>query len=530
MTFTLPRPPQDEDELWWVIKALFGVSLPRVAVCPDHVSPFEAVAHAYFGREPNFAVWYASRGSGKSLALAVLGLVKALVLDASVTILGGSMTQSLNVREHMRVMMRTRNAPLYAIEKDQATLIQLHTGKQIKPLPASQTTVRGPHPPLQLLDEVDEMEKDIYDASLGQAMEQLNTHGQLIEEYIVASSTWQNPEGTFTQVIEDAREKGLPIFTWCWRELLKPHGWMSQDFIDRKRRTVSAQMWHTEYELNEPTAGSRALDLDKIEAYFKTYPIPLEQVHDSDFDSYTWGRPEIGGSYAVGADWAKEQDKTVIVVVRYDTKPYRVVKLIRVNRRPWPVMIGMYNDAIHDYQAVAFHDGTGLGNVVDDYVEFADTSNKFVMIGRPRTELLLEYITDFEHGWYELPVIPADETDRDIPVNPMYRAHRAVTVADVYAPGKWNSHLPDDFAAMSLCHRAIKVLPQPITTSTEVRKDGTVRKADAPFHAPPEENIIGRDGEVTVVDERYETTVDLTPPDEDLVPATGRDPWEAMSL
>ena len=313
MAFRLPRPPRTDDELWWLIYAMFGVELPRVSVCPEHVSPFDAVAHAYFGREPNFAVWYASRGSGKSLALAVLGLVKAFVQDVDVTILGGSMTQSLNVREHMRKLMAHANAPLYAVEKDQATLIQMATGKSIKPLPASQTTVRGPHPPLSLLDEVDEMEKPIYDAALGQAMEQLNAHGQVIEEYIVASSTWQNPEGTFTSVIEDARERGLPVFSWCWRELLQPNGWMSQRFIDKKRMAVSAQMWHTEYDLNEPAAGSRAFDLDKVEKYTVEYEPLISERHEGngDHDTYLWEKPEAGGLYAVGADWAKEHDKTV---------------------------------------------------------------------------------------------------------------------------------------------------------------------------------------------------------------------------
>ncbi len=71
------------------------------------------------------------------------------------------MTQSQNVAMHMRTLLEHRNAPLYAlkggsIEKGvTATQISLDTGKWIKPIPASQTTVRGPHPPLQLLDEVD---------------------------------------------------------------------------------------------------------------------------------------------------------------------------------------------------------------------------------------------------------------------------------------------------------------------------------------------------------------------------------------
>ncbi len=74
------------------------------------------MAHAYFGRDPGFAVWYASRGSGKSLALAVLGLTKSITLDINATILGGSMTQSQNVAMHMRTLLEHRNAPLYALK------------------------------------------------------------------------------------------------------------------------------------------------------------------------------------------------------------------------------------------------------------------------------------------------------------------------------------------------------------------------------------------------------------------------------
>ncbi len=77
----IAREPLNDDELWWLIKAFWGVELPRHRVCPGHVSPFEAVAHAFFARDPGFAVWYASRGSGKSLALAVLGLTKSITLD-----------------------------------------------------------------------------------------------------------------------------------------------------------------------------------------------------------------------------------------------------------------------------------------------------------------------------------------------------------------------------------------------------------------------------------------------------------------
>ena len=482
---TLARPPADEDELHWVIKAMLGIDLPRDAVCDGHVAPFTAVAHAYFGRPPNFAVWYASRGSGKSLALAALGLTKAFVADIDVTILGGSMTQSLNVREHMRKMMAFPGAPTQVVTKDQATLIEMATGRAIKPLPASQTTVRGPHPPLQLLDEIDEMDYEIYQAALGQAMEQLNTHGQVIDEYIVASSTWQNPEGTMTAVVDDARTRGHPVFSWCIEELRRPHGWMSDRFIETKRNTVSAQMWATEYLLGEPSSTSRAVDETKLKKYFlepAAYGPVIDQTHkgNGDYDEWVWEDPQ-NGTYSVGADWAKERDKTVIVVVRTDCTPRRLVKMIRVNRHPWDYMIGLFNKATRDYQANAAHDKTGLGNVVGDFLDASDTTHGFVMVGRPRTQLLLDFITDFEHGKYVLPHIPKNDDVPGMDPDPLFRGLRATSVADVYAPGKWDSHLPDEMAAMALVHYAAEKLPVPITNSTEVAKTGEPRDVDKPF-------------------------------------------------
>lgn len=496
----LPRPPRTDDELWHVIKSFWGINIPRVRVCEDHVAPFTAVAHAYFSREPNFAVWYASRGSGKSLALAALGLTKTFVADADCTILGGSQWQSQNVREHMSKMLRHKNAPTYAVRRDITTMIETTTRKQIKPLPASQTSVRGPHPPLQLLDEIDEMEYKLYQAALGQAMEQLNTRGELIGEYIVASSTWQNPIGTMTTVIDDARRRGLPVFTWCWRELIKsptnPDGWMSQRFIDTKRRTVSAEMWRTEYELNEPSGASRAFDLDAIENYFQVYRDPL--THDESTggrdESWTWEEPVASGSYAAGADWAKEEDKTVLVVVRTDVFPRRVVALRRMHRQKYPIMTAAFSAMVKKYNAVAQHDKTGVGNALNDFLD-DDAAKGFVMVGRDRAQMFTDYIADFEHGAYLLP--------RN--VEPFYRAHRGATVADVFAPHKWDEHTPDDVVAMAMAHRAAGKAPIPPQDSSGMsvpRDDSMLRKIDKDFHASPD--ALHNEGLVTIVDERYD--------------------------
>lgn len=512
MSFTLPRPPRTDDELYWLIAALWGVKLPRQKVCDNHISPFEAVAEAFFGREPGYAVWYATRGSGKSLALAVLAATKAFIADADVTILGGSMTQSLNVRSHIADLLRYKNAPTYALARNNATELETTTGTRIRPIPASQTTVRGPHPPLSLLDEVDEMEYAIYEAAMGQAMAQVNTRGEVVNEYIVASSTWQNPEGTFTKIMEQARARGLPVYSWCWRELLEPHGWMTERFINQKRRTISEQMWKTEYDLNEPSGASRAMDLDKVEAYFVDYPEPVRRVDKGDEEQvWVYEDPQPAGIYAVGADWAKERDYTVISVIRYDVEPRRLVKLTRINRRPWPVMFGLFNKDVAAYNdAVSQHDKTGLGSVAQDFVD-TDTDGGFMFIGRKRTQMLLDYITAFEHGGYRLPknlvMGPEDK-------NVLKVAHRAITVADVYAPGKWDTHLPDEFASISLAHRAAEKMPAPIseyTARAEVKRDGDpVAKDFRQFQTKPYEGAqsLRAEGGVAVVDERYDSFTD----------------------
>ncbi len=283
------------------------------------------------------------------------------------------------------------------------------------------------------------MDEAIFNASLGQAMEQVNYHGMTIGEYIVASSTWQrNPIGTFTNLIDKARKDGLPVMTWCWRELIRtpenPSGWMSQEFIDRKRRAVSAEMWRTEYDLNEPSGTSRAFDLEAIERYFITYPDTLREEHaqDESDDLWKWETFDPTGQYAVGADWAKEKDKTVIAVIRFDVHPRRLVYLRRMNRKPYPVMLRAFEEARAMFgDAPGRHDGTGLGNVVHDFLNHMGTeAAKEIMVGRTRSQMFNAYITDFENGGYVLP--------RQVEM--FYRGHRGATVADVFAPHKWDSH------------------------------------------------------------------------------------------
>jgi len=440
----LEREPQDDNELYHLVQALWGVTIPRHTVCPDHISPFEAFANAYFEKDGSIALWHGSRGlSGKSFMLSILGITKAFIKGADVNLLGGSLAQSVNIHEHMRNALNYKNAPTYMIETEANTQIKLNNNARIRPLTASQKTVRGPHPPFLILDEIDEMDIDILDAALGQPMPQRNYKGEILQPYTVMCSTWQNADGTFTEVRRRFEERGLPILTWCYRESANPvDGWLTQETINAKKLEIPAEMWRVEYELGEPSIGNRAFDTDAVE---KTFSLPVEAIteeHKQDYEKYVFEKPVNDGQYIVAADWAKEQDYTVISVIRVDRQPHQLVWYMRVNRRPYPMMINWFNEVIEQYNAEAIHDATGLGNVVNDYIDFR--ARKFIMTGEKRSNMLTEYVGAVERGYFKLPRVQT-----------LYTAHKYCRTGDLYSNTK-DYHLPDEVCSMALAWHAGK--------------------------------------------------------------------------
>ena len=449
MDYKLGRLPENDEELYWAVRAMWNVHLPR-HTCgdPTHTAPFQAFADAYFGRGEGIVLWHGSRGlSGKSYMLSILGITKAFLRGCDVNMLGGSLAQSANIHEHMRMAMNYKDAPQYLVEQEANTMIKLTNGARIRPLTASQKTVRGPHPPFLILDEIDEMDINILDAALGQPMPQKNYLNEIVEPFTVMCSTWQNPVGTFTEIRRRFEERDLPIVTWCYRCSANPiDGWLSQKTIDEKKRTIPTEMWRTEYELGEPAIGNRAFDPDAVEKTFSIPFEPISQNESKDFEEYIFEKPIAQGTYIAGADWAKEKDYTVITVVRTDKMPIKMVYYLRLNRRPYPVMIDYFNKAINDYSAYAIHDATGLGNVVDDYLDHR--ARKFLMVGAKRANMLSEYVNAVERGVYQFPNVKT-----------AYISHKYCQVGDLYSSGN-EFHLPDEVCALALVnHLVLKHVP-----------------------------------------------------------------------
>ena len=224
------RDGTDRDVLAW-IEATFGVHIPAVACCEGHVAPAQAFCDALFARAP-VALWIASRGfGGKTFLLALLAAANAILFETDVIILGGSGQQSLRVVEQLhRLWAAGQVPPAWLASAPTFTKTTLAWGNTIQALTASQTAVRGAHPTRLLLDEIDEMELRILEAAQGQPMDRDGVRAQT-----VMSSTHQYPDGTVTAMRRRAAELGWPVYEWCYRETLEPHGWLTEDQVTRKQ-------------------------------------------------------------------------------------------------------------------------------------------------------------------------------------------------------------------------------------------------------------------------------------------------------
>lgn len=429
----------DGDDLDRFLRDRLNVKLPNCKCCQGHSTPHEAFHDAFFARHP-ISIWKGSRGfGGKTFTLSTLALAEAVLLRADVNILGGSGEQSKRVVETVGGLWELPTAPRKALLSEPGAQKQkLIWGNRIVALMASQTSVRGPHPQRLRLDEVDEMKLAILDSALGQPMSK-----GWIQFQVVMSSTHQYADGTMSEVLKRAAAKGQPVYEWCYRENLEPHGWLSLAEVERKRAVLTTAMWETEIELQEPSSEGRAIDPLKVDDAFRA-DLPIFEA------------PDATALYAHGADWAKKKNHTVVVTIKKNVRPMQVVAVKRTNKEPWPAMAGYLNERMEAYGGTSTHDNTGIGQVVHDMLEHA--SEAFNMVGRARADLLSEYIAAVEKGDLVWPKADkADTSEEARALQAAYSEHKYATRDDVYRGSKDGStkhHLPDTISAAALAYRA----------------------------------------------------------------------------
>jgi hypothetical protein len=454
--FVIERPPRNDLELWWSVRAVWGIQIPRVKVCDHHDTPFDAFKDAFFARHPQ-AMWLGSRGfSGKTFTLSLLGMMEMTFLGAEVSVLGGSGAQALRVQASMNELWHKPGAPKHLLEKPPTKYdTELTNGGKARTLMASQTSVRGPHPSRLRIDEIDEADLDIITAALGQPMRGVSRNtGERIETNTVFSSTHTYPDGPVTYFKRDFQDKGWPVFSWCYLETQKKtdsknevyDGWLDPEEVQRKRSEIPSQMWKNEYDILEPNFEGRAIDEESVDRMFD----PRWNIKDgAEAMYYRFLRARPDRDYITGVDWAKQQDFTVIITWDTTVYPWKMAAFERINRRPWPAMIGRLNKRWAEYGGLVVSDNTGIGGVVNDYIEYPpgaykDHLTELTMAGKIRSDMVTEMVQGVENGNFLAPRLKW-----------MYDEFRFVTPDNLYNNSS-SSHLPDSIAATALAWTARK--------------------------------------------------------------------------
>lgn len=408
--------------------------LPDVKVCQNHQSPWRLFADVYF-RKHNVFIVKGSRGfSGKTFEDADIAVTLATAQKLDVHVLSGSEEQAGQCYDYVRQILERKNEARIIDGQPLQSMTRFIWGNRIQILTASQKSVRSKHPQCLIIDEVDEVDIEIVNAAMGMTMSKADK-----PRVTILSSTHQYADGTMTEMLKRAAENGWGVYEWCYRENCLPHGWLSPVDVESKRKEITASMWNAEYEGQEPSPDTRAMQPDAVDEMFKR---ELGEYSGAVGKLVQIEQPDKDGQYVTAADWARKKDFTVIITVRIDCKPYKIVAYERTQREDWQNMVAKFDERKVMYPGESMHDAHGIGDVIQSMLKSYSWGFD-TWQGRDRRDLLNNLILAVERREIVSPFIES-----------LYSDFKYASWDDFFKSGEGN-HLPDGCAALALAIKCI---------------------------------------------------------------------------
>lgn len=216
----LPKPPVSVRALQLWIFVILKIWLSCYKICENHNSLLEYFAARFFQKYPK-TILLGARGIGKSYMSGLECWMKARFYPGwAATILGGSLEQSDKVYSACQDFwgeVADIQGDSVLKSEPRARQTEFRNGSEYTLLAASQKSARGPHPVALFLDEVDEMDRSIFLASLLQP--------QSTNEYEASwaiTSTRHRAGGIMEDYVDHAGEYGYQLFNICILEAMKP--------------------------------------------------------------------------------------------------------------------------------------------------------------------------------------------------------------------------------------------------------------------------------------------------------------------
>lgn len=161
---------------------------------------------------------------------------------------------------------------------------------------------------------------------------------------------------------------------------------ISKMMIEKLRKEVPGYVWKQEYLGEFVDDDSNFFKYDLILKIFEDYKVT--KIYDRH------------RKYKIGADIAKYNDYTVIVVMDITEKPYKIVEKYRFNQRLYDEVISIINDLQSKYNCQVNLDATGVGDPVSEKI---NSCNSFVFSQKSKSELLHNFLLLAEKEYILLP-------------------------------------------------------------------------------------------------------------------------------
>lgn len=210
------RRPTTGQELWLFLAQRLALRLPWKTFTAGHSSPFAFVADAFLHPGQDVAAW-ASRSGGKTLGASVLASLEYAFEDSlQGRVLSGSEDQARYLYEYWLKWCASSLLAerITGIISRQMTWI---AGGRFEILAASQKRVRGPKVQRLWKDELDEMDEDIQEASLGMIDSRPGLPGRT-----VYASTWHRTGGLMGKLVAKIPGNGVRLHRWnIWESIAR---------------------------------------------------------------------------------------------------------------------------------------------------------------------------------------------------------------------------------------------------------------------------------------------------------------------
>ncbi len=182
-----------------------------------HCAPFSFLSDVLTGKVTEFTVW-ANRGGSKSYLAGLITWARSSFIPRyETTILGGSLEQSEKSYKAMQDFWIATGLMEDWLESEPRKNKTVWKNRSlVSVLTASTKSARGPHPHALILDEIDEMDKEVYNAALSQPQSKYgipSSCGKLSTNHVAG--------GVMDLALETAKENKLAIYRWCIWEVLE---------------------------------------------------------------------------------------------------------------------------------------------------------------------------------------------------------------------------------------------------------------------------------------------------------------------